>query len=59
MAWGFLRGHKFKSQNFGTVFRQSELNFRDCFRIVGIVFEQSRIVLRFGFNLETDVFGFC
>ena len=28
-------------------------------RIFGTVFGQFRIVLRFGFNLETDVFEFC
>ena len=30
MAWDFLRGRKFKSQNFWTEFR----NFWDCFQIV-------------------------
>ena len=69
-----MRGRKIQSQNlgaecrnfrnFGTVFGQSELNFRDCFRtsldrIFGTVFGQSRIVLRFGFDPGTDVFGFC
>ena len=50
-------------------------NFRDCFGTVGAefsglfsdsqnrifrtIFGQSRTVLRFGFNPETNVFGFC
>ena len=50
-------------------------NFRDCFRAVRVefsglfsdspnrifetVFEQSGIGVRFGFDPETDVFGFC
>ena len=51
------------------------LNFRDCFQtiwakfsrllsdsqdmIFKTIFGQSQTVLRFGFNPETDVFGFC
>ena len=58
-----------------TVFGQSGLNFRDCFRTVrvefsglcldspdmifGTVFKQSQIGFRFGFDPRTDVFGFC
>ena len=61
-------------RNFQDCFRQSGLNFWDCFRTVrdefsglfsdssdrifGTVFGQSRTVLRFGFDPETDVFGF-
>ena len=58
-----------------TVFGESGLNFRDYFRtiqtefsglfsdspdmIFRTIFDQSRTVLRFGFDPETDVFGFC
>ena len=58
-----------------TVFGESELNFRDYFRtiqieflglfsdspdrIFGTIFSQSRTVLKFGFDPEINVFGFC
>ena len=59
---------------FGTVFGKFGLNFWDYFRIIQVefsglfldspyrifrtVFGQSRPLLRFGFDLVTDVFGF-
>ena len=62
-------------RNFRTVFEQSKLNFQDSFQTVlaeflGLfldrpdmifetVFRLSGTVLRFSFNLGTDVFGFC
>ena len=60
---------------FGTIFRQSGLNFGIVFgqfglkisglfsnspdRIFRTVFAQSGIWFEFGFDPETDVFGFC
>ena len=51
-------------RNFGTIFGQSGLNFRDCFQIVRtrfslLFFGQSLTMLRFGFNPGTDVFRVC
>ena len=61
-------------RNFRDYFWTVRVEFRDCFwtvraefsrlfldnhdRIFGIIFRQSGTVLRFGFALETDVFGF-
>ena len=45
--FGVMSGHADQSQNIGTA----------CWN-VGTVFEQSRIVLRIGFGLRNDVFGF-
>ena len=60
--------------NFWDYFRTIWAKFRDCFRIVRVeisgllsdspnrifrtIFEQSQTMLRFGFDLGTDVFGF-
>ena len=45
---------------FGTVRAEFSGLFSDSQdKIFGTVFEQSRIVLRFGFDPGTDVFGFC
>ena len=58
-------------RNFWDYFRIVRAEFRDCFWIVraefsGLssddsdrIFGQSRLVLRFGFDPGTDVFGFC
>ena len=61
--------------NFQDYFRTIQTEFLDCFltiqakfselysdspdRIFGTIFGQSQTVLRFGFDLETNVFGFC